>query len=114
VRDHIGKENITIPLTDWKIIMFDHEGIKTMKTSQFSFCMSILKSWSLKEYEAIGPSMHNPNQFMVFQNLFYDFYKWISNVIFSPRSSVFEAHFQEPSTLQEVKIAIGILAQNLE
>jgi len=27
-------------------------------------------------------------------------------VIFSPRSSVFEAHFQEPSTLRKVKIAI--------
>ena len=33
---------------------------------------------------------------------------------FSPRSSVFEAHFQEPSTLREVKIAMAILAQKLE
>jgi len=28
---------------------------------------------------------------------------WISNVICSPSCSLFEAHFQEPSTLQEVK-----------
>jgi len=35
-------------------------------------------------------------------------------MIFSPRSSVFEAHFQEPSTPREVNIAVGILAQNLE
>jgi len=31
VRDHIEKENTTISLMDWKIIMFDHEGVKTMK-----------------------------------------------------------------------------------
>jgi len=35
-------------------------------------------------------------------------------VIFSPRYSVFEAHFQEPSTVWIVKIAMGSLAQNLE
>ena len=73
--------------------MFDPEGVKTMKIFQFSFHMSILKSWSLKKYEVIGPSMHNLNQFTVFQNLFYNFFKWIFNVIFSPRSSIFEAHF---------------------
>jgi len=37
--------------------------------------------------------MHNPNQFKVSQNLLYNLLKLISNVIFSPRSSVFEAHF---------------------
>jgi len=94
VRDHIGKENITISLMDWKIITFDHEGVKTTKNFNSFFCMSILKNWSLKKYEVIGLSMHKPNQFMVFQNLFYNFFKWISNVISSPRSSVFEAHFQ--------------------
>jgi len=31
VRGCIGKENITISLIEWKIIMFDHEGIKTTK-----------------------------------------------------------------------------------
>jgi len=76
--------------------------------------MLALKSWSQKEYEVIGPSMYNSNPFTIFQNLFYNFFKLISNVIFFPRSSVFEAHFQESSTLQEVKIAMGILAQNLE
>jgi len=72
-----------------------------MKNFQSSFCMSILKSWSQKIYEVVGPSMHNPNQFKVFQNLLYNFLKLISNVIFSPKTSVFEAHFQEPSTLRE-------------
>jgi len=44
--------------------------------------------------------MHSPNQFIASQNLPYGFFKWISNVIFPPISSVFEAHFQEPSTLE--------------
>jgi len=88
----MGKENITISLTDWNIIMFDHEGVKTRKKFQFSFCMSTLNFLS----QVIGSSMHNPNQFTFFQNLFYNFFKWIYNVIFSPRSNVFEAHFQEP------------------
>jgi len=35
-------------------------------------------------------------------------------VILSPRSGVFEAHFQELSTLQKAKIAMDTLAQNLE
>ena len=94
--------------------MFNHEGVKTMKIFKFSFCMSTLKSWSPKKYEVIGPSMHNPNQFTVFQNLFYNFFKWIFYKNFSPRFSVFDAHFQEPLTLWEVKIAMGILAQKLE
>jgi hypothetical protein len=34
-------------------------------------------------------------------------------VIFAPRSSVFEAHFQELLTQRKVKIAKGTLAQNL-
>jgi len=29
VKDHIGKKNII--LMDWKVIIFDHEGFKTMK-----------------------------------------------------------------------------------
>jgi len=29
VRDCIGKENTTISLMEWKITMFDHEGVKT-------------------------------------------------------------------------------------
>jgi len=35
-------------------------------------------------------------------------------VIFSQRSSVFEVHSQEPSTLQKVKIAMDTRAQNLK
>jgi len=64
---------------------------------QSSFHMSNLKSWSPKKYENKGPNMHNSNQFMASQNLFYNSFKWISTMIFSPRSSVFEVHFQEPS-----------------
>ncbi len=30
VRDHMGKENTTISLMGWKIIIFDHEGVKTL------------------------------------------------------------------------------------
>jgi len=81
---------------------------------QSSFHISNLKSWSPKKYEVRGPNMYNHNQFIAFQILLYNFFKWISNVIFSPRSNVFEAHFQEPSTLWKVKIAIGTFAQNLE
>jgi len=57
--------------------------------------------------------MHNSNQFIASQNLLYNFLKWISNVIFSPRSSVYEAHFQEPSTLQKVKIAMDTPAPKI-
>jgi len=31
VRDYIGKENTTISLVDWKIIMFNYKGDKTLK-----------------------------------------------------------------------------------
>jgi len=76
--------------------------------------MSNLKSWSPKKYEVKGPNIHNLNQFMTSQNLLFNLFKQISNVIFSPRSSVFEAHFQEPSTLRKVKIAMDTLVQNLK
>jgi len=58
--------------------------------------------------------MYISNQFMASQNIFCNILKWISNVIFSPRFRVFEAHFWEPSTLQKVKIAVDTVAQNLE
>jgi len=58
------------------------------------------KTRSSKKYEVRGHSIHNPNQFTAFQNLFYNFLKLILNVNFPPRSSVFEAHFQEPSTIE--------------
>ncbi len=64
------------------------------------FHMSNLKSWSPPKYKFNGHNMHNPNQFTTFENLLYNFFKWIFKVMFSPRSSVFEAHFQEPSTLE--------------
>jgi len=87
---------------------------KFYKVFESSFHKSNLKSWWPKKYEVKGPNMYNPNQFMASQNLLYRFLKWILNVIFSPRSNVFEVHFQELSTLQKVKIAMGTLAQKLE
>jgi len=102
---------------DWNIIMYYHEGVKIVKviwSLSIFFHMSNFKSWSPKQYEDKKTNMHHPNQFIASQNLFYSFFKWISNVIFSPSSSVFEVLFQGPSTLQKVKIAMDILAQNLE
>jgi len=42
VRDHMGKENTIISLMGWKIIMFDYEGVKTMKAN---WSLSILSSY---------------------------------------------------------------------
>jgi len=39
----------------------------------------------LYAYTIIGPNKRNPNQFMVSQNVFYNFYNLIYNVILSPR-----------------------------
>jgi len=44
--------------------------------------------------------MHNSNQLMASQNILYNFFKRISIVIFPPKSRVFKAHFEEPSTLE--------------
>jgi len=89
---------------------------KWFEIFQSSFHMSNLKNRSPKKYEIKETNISNPNQFMDSQNLLYNLIKWISNLIFSPRSSIFEAHFhfQEPLTLRKVKIAVNTLAQNLE
>jgi len=85
-----------------------------------SILFSHVKSKKLvtKKYEDKGTNIHNPNQFMTFhetfQNPLYNFFEWISKVIFPPWSSVFEACFQRPWILQKVKIAIDALAQNLK
>jgi len=63
-------------------MMFDHDGVKTMKIFELSFCMSNLKSWLPKKYEVEGPNKYNLHQYMDFQNLLYNFFKWISSVIF--------------------------------
>jgi len=76
--------------------------------------MSNQKTWSPQKYEVKGPNMQDPKQFMASQNLLHNFLKCISNAFFSPRFYVFEAHFQELSTLKKVKIAMDTLAQNLE
>jgi len=65
--------------------MFDYGGVKIAKviwSLLILFSHVNLKSWSSKKYEDKGPSMYNINQFMTSQNLFYNFLKWISNVIF--------------------------------
>jgi len=72
VRDHMGKENTTISLMDWKIIMLDHKGFKLCKcfeVFQFSFYKSNRKNWSPRKYEVKGHNMHNLNQFIASQNL---------------------------------------------
>jgi len=35
IRDHMGKENTTISLMEWMIIMFDHESVTTMNLRSF-------------------------------------------------------------------------------
>jgi len=57
------KENTTISLMDWKIITFDHEGIKTTKRFeifQSSFHMSNLKSSSPKDMKIKGLTCITP------------------------------------------------------
>jgi len=44
--------------------------------------------------------MYNPNEFTASQNLLYNFFRWISNIIFTPRSNVFEVYIQELSTIE--------------
>jgi len=65
------------------------EGVETTKKKvevlEPSFHMSNLESWSPKKYEVKGLNMYNSNQFIASQNLLYNFFKGISNVIFSPR-----------------------------
>jgi len=73
--------------------MFDHEGVKTIKRFQVfqsSFHMSNLKNWSPKKWEDKGPNMHNPKQFMAFQNLLYNFQNEFLMWFFSLRFSIFE------------------------
>jgi len=62
---------------DRKIIMFDYEGVKTIKIFEFSFCISNLKNWSPQKYEIEWPNKHNPNEFMASQNLLYNFSKLV-------------------------------------
>jgi len=76
--------------------MVQHEGVKTMKIFKLSFCMSNQKSRLPKKYEVEGPNKHSPNQFMAYQNLLYNFIKWIYIVIFSPRSSVLRLISKSP------------------
>jgi len=60
VRDHIGKENTTIAFKDWNIIMLDHQGFKTMKIFELSFCMSNLKNWLPKNVRLKGITNTTP------------------------------------------------------
>jgi len=59
--------------------MFDHQSVKTMKIFDLSFCMSNLKNWlpkiyEAKKYEVEEPNKYYPNQFMASQNLLYNFF----------------------------------------
>jgi len=68
VRDHIGKENTTISLVDGKIIMFDHESVKTMEVIwSLSIYFSGVKSKKVvtQKYEDKGLNMHSPLEFFL-------------------------------------------------
>jgi len=70
--------------------MSDHQGVKTIIIFKFSFCMSNLKDWLPKEFVVEGPNKYNSNSIY---SILYNFLKWISSVIFSLRSSVFDVYF---------------------
>jgi len=55
-------------------------------------------------------------KFMAFQNLLLNFFlnELLMWFFLQDLKSVFETHFQEPSTLGKVKIAMDTLAQHLE
>jgi len=80
---------------------------------QSSLHMSNLKSQSPKENKVEVHNMQNLNQYLASQNVLYNFFKWISDVIFPLRSIVLEAPLKEHSTLLKVKIPMNTLAQNL-
>jgi len=50
--------------------MFDHECVKNYEIFSIFFLHVNSKKLVTKKYEVIGPSMHNSNQFIFFQNLF--------------------------------------------
>jgi len=68
------------------------------------------KNMSLKGITCITPI--NLELLKIYSTIFF---KSIPNVIIHPRFvSVFEAHFQEPSTLGKSRFAMDTYAQNLE
>jgi len=76
----------------------------TVWSFQSSFHKSNLKSWWPKKYKFKGPNIYNPNQFMAFQNLLCIFFKWISNVIFSPRSSYLRLISKSPKYYEKSRL----------
>jgi len=72
VSDRIRKENTKTSLMDWKIIMFDHES-KWFEVFQSSFYMSNLKMRIWGKNMRIKELTSITNQFMVSQNLLYNF-----------------------------------------
>jgi len=101
--DHIGKENTTFSLVDWKILIFNQEGVKIIKVTVWSLSIQfwhleskigVIKNMRLKE-----DNTFNYNWFTYSQNLLYNFFKWISNVIFPSRYSELKAHGDEPLIL---------------
>jgi len=62
---------------DWKIVMFDHKGVKIAKVIWSLLILFLhVKSKKLvtKKYEVKGSNMHNPYWFMASQNLLYNFF----------------------------------------
>jgi len=114
VKDYIGKENTTISLRDWKIIMFENCKID-LKSFNLLFTYQIWKVGHQKHMRIKGLTCITPIKLWFLkiysQNYFLnEFIMWF----FSLRCSVSKAHFQEPSTLRKVKIAVDTLAQHFE
>jgi len=116
--NYIGKinKNISFGLKDWNVWSWGWL-LKLQKRFQvFQSSFSYVKFIRLvtQKNEDKGPNMHNPNQFMAFQNysiIFLDeFLMWfyLQDLVY------FEAHFQEHETLQKVKVSMDTLAQHLE
>jgi len=87
--------------------MFDHESVKIVKVNWIPLIIFLYDKFQIevmKKYKVKGHYVYNYNQFTTFQIysiIFFDeFFSWF----FSPKFSVFEAHFQEHYTLENKKI----------
>jgi len=77
---------------------------KWFEVFQSSFHLSNLKVDHQKNIKIKGLTCITPINLWLLKIYSTIFFKWIFNVNFSPRSSVFEAHFQKPSTLWKLRL----------
>jgi len=104
--DHIGKKNITMSPTDWKIIMFDHKGVKTMNViwilSIFFIHIKSENCGHEKNMKCKGYNMYNQNQFKAFQNTFYQFLN--EPLMYPPKDSMYLRLISKSRNTKESKI----------